>query len=389
MAVTASGCALSGHPGSAKVARVLGEPDGTALLVGQPAPSGTGQLGAVSCATARRCWAVGVAGPNPAPPSGTTVIAATTDGGISWKAQHVAGGSIPQLSAISCPTATECMAVGSNGASLPGSGVVVTTSDGGVTWSPAASPQNALALESVICASPFDCTAVVSDGTSTWSAHSADFGRTWQQEGDFPPLFLPGNDLTCVAGGACIDAGYVPTSNAQGQGAIAVSADGGQTWALASVPAGIGVLQSAACLSASVCIAAGTTATTVSDVVPAKGELLRSADGGHTWQATTGAVPVDDVYGLACPSATQCAMVGTEWFGLPALGVGAVAQSIDGGLTFRASKAAYAPITLTAVSCPSASGCIAVGGDTVARLTLLQPKRPPASSRSDGTAPQE
>ena len=190
------------------------------------------------------------------------------------------------------------MAVGSNGASLPGSGVVVTTSDGGGSWSPAVSPQNALAMESVTCASPSDCTAVVSDGTSTWSAHSADFGQTWQQEGTFPSLFFPGNDLTCVAGGTCIDAGYVPTSNSHGQGAIAVSADGGQTWALASVPTGIGVLQSAACLSASVCVAAGTTATTVSDIVPAKGELLRSADGGHTWQPTTGAVPVDDVYGV-------------------------------------------------------------------------------------------
>ena len=83
MAVTASGCALSGHPGSTKVARVLGEPKGTPLAVGQPAPSGTGELGAVSCATARRCWAVGVAGPNPAPATGATVIAATTNGGAT------------------------------------------------------------------------------------------------------------------------------------------------------------------------------------------------------------------------------------------------------------------------------------------------------------------
>ncbi len=66
-----------------------------------------------------------------------------------------------------------------------------------------------------------------------------------------------------------------------------------------------------------------------------------------------------------------------------------MAQSIDGGLTFRASKTAYAPITLTAVSCPSASGCIAVGGDTVARLTLLQPKRHPAPAQSPGSAPDE
>jgi len=375
VALTASGCALSGHPGAKKNARVLGEAKGTPLAVGQPAPSGTSDLGALSCATARRCWAVGVAGPNPAPASGATVIDATRNGGLTWKAQQVVGGSTPELSGVSCPTATECMAVGSNGASLPGSGVVITTSDGGATWSPAASPQNALVVSSVTCASPIDCTAIVSGGTSTWSAHSPDFGQTWQQEGDLPAGFLPGNDITCVAGGTCIDAGYVPTTNSHGQGAVAVSADGGQTWALASVPSGTGVLQSTACLSATDCLAAGTTGTTVSDVVPAKGELLHSADGGHTWVPSTDALPVDDVYGLACPSAQQCAMVGTTWTGFPAVGTGGVAESTDAGLTFLSSPTSYVPITLTAVDCPSASGCVAVGGDTVARLTLLHPAK--------------
>jgi hypothetical protein len=375
MALTASGCALSGHPDAKKDARVLGQSKGTPLAVGQPAPSGTSDLGAVSCATARRCWAVGIAGPNPAPANGATVIDATVNGGHTWKAQRVAGGSTPQLSGISCPAATECMAVGSNGASLPGSGVVIATSDGGATWSVVASPQNALVVSSVTCASPLDCTAVVSDGTSTWSAHSADFGQSWQQEGDLPAGFLPGNDLTCIAGGTCIDAGYVPTTNSHGQGAVAVSADGGQTWALASVPSGTGVLQSTACLSSSACLAAGSTGTTVSDVVPAKGELLDSTDGGHTWVASTAIPPVDDIYGLACPSDIQCVMVGTTWTGSPAVGTGGVAESTDAGVTFRSSPTSYVPITLTAVACPSASGCVAVGGNTVANLTLLRPPR--------------
>jgi len=374
VAVTASSCALSGHPGSPKVARVLGQATGTKLAVGQPAPSGTGDLGAVSCATVRRCWAVGIAGPNPAPATGATVIAATTNGGTTWKAQEVVGGSTPQLSGVSCPTATQCMAVGSNGASLPGSGVVITTGDAGATWNAVASPQNALAVLSVTCASPSDCTAVVSDGTSTWAAHSPDFGQSWQQEGNLPSTFQPENDLTCVAGGLCLDAGYTPTTNSHGAGAVALSADGGATWALASVPTGIGVLQSTACPSATVCLAAGTTGTTVSDVVPAKGELLRSTDGGHTWRQSTGTVPVEDVYGMACPSADQCAMVGTFWFGLPEVGVGSVAQSIDAGSTFRSSPTSYTPITLTAVACPSTSSCIAVGGHTLAKVTLLHPK---------------
>ncbi len=365
--------------------RVLGEPKGTPLAIGQPAPTGTGELGAVSCANARRCWAVGVAGPNP-PPVGANavVIVATKNGGTSWKAQQVTGGTTPQLSGVSCPTVTECMAVGSNGASLPGSGVVVTTTDAGTTWSPTTAPPNALAVTSVACADPIDCTVIVSDGTVTWSDHSANFGQSWQQEGGLPAPFVAGSDLTCDPGGPCLVAGYVPTSNGHGQGAIALSTDGGQTWALATVPPGIGVLQGAACLSASECLAAGTTNTTVSDVVPAKGELLTSADGGHTWQPSTHPLPVDDIFGIACPSAQQCAMVGTRWFGFPAIATGALAQSLNGGMTFRVSPTAYAPITLTALACPTTAGCVAVGEDTVARLTLLKPKPPPAASRSHG-----
>ena len=145
------------------------------------------------------------------------------------------------------------------------------------------------------------------------------------------------------------------------------------------------MLQSAACLTASVCLAAGTTTTTVSDVVPAKGELLDSADGGHTWTPAAGALPVDDVYGIQCPSPRVCAMVGTRWAGLPPVGTGAVAQSVDRGLTFRRSSSAYVPITLTALSCPTTLRCIAVGGNTLARLTLLAPKTKPRSTQTSGS----
>ena len=380
--LTASGCSLTGHPSSTSSPRVLGEPKGTALAVGQPAPSGTGPLGAVSCADPTHCWAVGVTGPNPAPAGGTTVIVATKDAGKTWEPQQVTGGSTPQLSGISCPTKLACIAVGTNGASLPGSGVVVTTQDGGASWAPAVAPSSALTVATVTCTSTADCTALVSQGTVMWSAHSADFGQTWQQEGDLPPGFVASGQLLCVAGGTCLVPGYMPTGNGQGEGAVALSTDGGQTWALATVPSGIGVLQSVACTAPSECLVAGSTATTVSDVVPAKSQVLASTDGGHTWAPAHGPSAVDDVYAMACPSPEQCAMVGTKWIGFPAIALGAVAQSIDGGGTFKGSRVAYVPITLTALACPSTVACVAVGGDTLARITLLQPK---PSARSSGT----
>jgi photosystem II stability/assembly factor-like uncharacterized protein len=379
VAVSASSCSLAVHRTTTPPTHVLGEPRGTPLALGKPAPSDTGQLDAVSCASAKRCWAVGVAGPDPASPTGATVIVATRDGGASWQAQHSAGASPPQLSGVSCPSTTECMAVGSTGASLPGSGVVLTTSDGGATWSPATVPANALAVTSVTCDGPA-CVAIVSDGTSTWSALTTDFGQTWQRAGTLPTAFVPGNDLLCTPIGTCLVAGYVPTGSGHGTGAIALSTDGGHTWAPATVPSGSGVLQSVACTSTASCVAAGTTSSTVSDVVPAKGQLLRSTDGGHTWTTVSAALPVDDVYAVACPSAQQCAMVGTKWTGFPAVATGALAQSLNGGQTFRASSGAYVPLTLTALSCPTVAGCVAVGGDTVARLTLVPAGHPPATS---------
>jgi photosystem II stability/assembly factor-like uncharacterized protein len=265
---------------------------------------------------------------------------------------------------------------------------------------------------SVQCASVSDCTAIVNTGSVLAAAHTADFGQSWQTEGNLPGGFLAEGDLSCHAG-TCLVAGYVPTTAGHGQGAVALSTDGGQTWALATVPAGVGVLQSVACTTVTTCLAGGSTGTTVSDVVPAQGQLLYSADGGHTWTTTeagaaggtsagsTGTtrpltsttatpasttsttpespaparpLPVDDVFGIACPSSRVCALVGTKWSGQPAVATGAVAQSRNGGTTFAAATAAYIPLALSALACPTASGCVAVGGDTVARVTLLPPE---------------
>jgi hypothetical protein len=83
---------------------------------------------------------------------------------------------------------------------------------------------------------------------------------------------------------------------------------------------------------------------------------------------------VADVFDIECPSATVCAMVGTVWKGTPAVGTGAVAESGDAGATFHLSSAAYVPLTLTALSCPTPATCVAAGGDTLARVTVSPPK---------------
>ncbi len=261
------------------------------------------------------------------------------------------------------------MAVGSD---TSGADLVLTTQDGGRAWSQAGAPANAISIAGVTCQGIGMCIAIVTNGTTLWSSRSTDFGATWQQAGNLPASFLGATGLECDGAGSCLVAGYVPAGAGHGTGALALSSDDGQTWEGATVPAGVGLLQSVACATPTSCFAGGTTSTTVSDVVPAKGQLLQSVDGGHTWSAAP-VPPVDDAYGLDCPSARLCSMVGTDWAGTPAVGTGAVAQSSDGGQTFTPSSSAYVPLTLTSLSCPTAAACIAVGGDTLARIALQPP----------------
>ena len=310
------------------------------------------------------------------------MILATKDGGEKWSGQEVPASLNPSLRGVSCPTAKTCMAVGTGPS---GSDLVLTTHDGGTVWSQAAAPANATSIAAVTCQGIGMCIAIVTNGTTLWSSRSTDFGTTWQQAGDLPASYREATGLECDDAGNCLVAGYVPTGAGHGTGSLALSVDDGQTWEGATVPAGLGLLQSVACATPTSCLAAGTTSTSVSDVVPAKGQLLQSVDGGRTWTSAP-VPPVDDAFGLDCPSARQCAMVGTVWAGAPAVGTGAVAQSRDGGQTFTSSSSAYVPLTLAALSCPTTAACIAVGGDTLARITLQAPARTHARTPTTGSS---
>jgi photosystem II stability/assembly factor-like uncharacterized protein len=317
---------------------------------------------------------VGTGAPDASNLTPVTVIVATSNGGLTWAAQRPPLATTPQLSGISCPVTGNCMAVGST-ASVSGPGLVLTTRNGGLRWDQATIPSGAFALTAVECSNVHDCRAIFNNGIGDILARTTDFGRTWQSEGTLPAGFQNARDLSCRHG-VCLVAGDTPTSTGHAQGAIAFSGDGGLTWMAAKVPTGIGVLQGSVCATQPRCLAAGTTSTTVSDVVPAKGELLQSRDGGRSWALSPSIPPVNDVFGIACPLAQVCAMVGTNWVGHPSLGTGAVALSGNGGKVFAAASAAYVPLSLTALSCPTDLGCVAVGGDVLARVTLpaISPK---------------
>lgn len=384
MATSCTRPPLSTSPGES---RVLGQSAGVPEVEGQPAPVGTGELGAVSCADQEHCWAVGVGTPSTSSAT-DTVIAFTGDGGATWQAQPLTFPTTPDLTGVDCPTVRECMAVGSVGANPP-TGAVLVTHNGGADWHMASVPQGALAVISVDCLGTVHCTVLVSDGTIIWSATSTDFGHTWVRGGNLPAGLEDARDLSCTAAGTCLVAGNTPTSTGHGQGTVIISVDGGTTWTAADVPVNTGLLQDAWCASATKCLAVGTTSSTVSDVVPAKGALLLSNDGGHTWADDAALPPVDNIFGVACPSELVCVMVGTQWVQHTSVGVGGVAQSVDGGNEFKTSSTDYTPLSLTAIACPSIDNCIAVGGDTVARIVVTDVPHPAAGSHRPTANPDE
>ena len=341
-------------------------------VVGQPAPAGSGTLNAVSCASTSVCWAVGL------PPTGGTiakgsqaVIVGTTDGGHSWSADKVAVPGAASLLGVDCSGPRTCMAVGGAVVGSADQGLVLATTDRGKRWTVVHAPQGATDLVAVSCTSPEVCTVVASQGSAYWAASTMDDGAVWQHLGPLPGGLAGVSSLACTAASSCLAAGNMPTTPGKGAAAVAVTSDGGMTWTPATMPSGAGPLHGVACPAPDECLAVGSRSPSTIGVSQGPGEVLVSTDGGGTW--TTGAAPasVADAFAAACPTASRCSVVGTGWTTANPPGpTGAAASTTDGGGTWLAGSVRYLPLGLVAVSCPSATQCVAAGNDELAQITL-------------------
>ena len=122
---------------------------------------GPNRITDVSCATTKRCVAVGSTGSEPG--AYTAGVATTNNGGLSWTGKLLAG-TVGELSSISCPSTTRCVAVGGNiAASGAFSPIVLVSSDRGASWKPGTLPAGTGLLADASCPSTNFCLAV---GTS-------------------------------------------------------------------------------------------------------------------------------------------------------------------------------------------------------------------------------
>jgi len=118
-------------------------------------PSSAQDVTSISCPTTSDCLALGFE------VDGFDVFA-TTDGGSTWTAESLPSGA-SDLNSISCPTNSDCWAAGT---SLTGPSVYATT-DGGSTWSSESLPVGSYSLAYISCPTATNCWATGTEGDFT------------------------------------------------------------------------------------------------------------------------------------------------------------------------------------------------------------------------------
>jgi hypothetical protein len=205
-------------------------------VVPTPTPSGepSGQLNAVSCASASDCWAVGYA----STVGGTPLTLIEQDTGSGWKlisSPNAPGAGEPSaLDGVSCATPDSCWAVGTSGAS--NAWYALIEEDTGSGWTIVPSPTVSVgsggwldALAAVSCASGGDC----------WGAGLLESGLTLSGAADEFTL------IEAYAGGGWLMVSSPNPPDATGIALSGVSCvSGGDCWAVGSYQDGNGNLQS-------------------------------------------------------------------------------------------------------------------------------------------------
>jgi hypothetical protein len=298
-------------------------------------------LTAVSCASALRCAAVGTAnsigGSTPLP----TVAVDSTDGGMTWNAASLPAG-VSSLDDVSCPATSAtptCFAAGSSNSDA--NPTVLRSTNGGASWQVVSVPSDGTPLYSgIACASATSCIAV-GDGAIIATTN----GTVWNPQ-TVPSTAVAPNHVACATASACVAVGDGRYSS-QPSDAI-YTTNGGSTWVAGTTPANVGLF-GASCSNASDCIATGTT-------------LLRSTNGGKTWaEITLPSTVASNTGQVACvPSGTLCLAAGAAAVnasGVPA----AILRSTTGGASWSAQFFPLGPAGIGAIACPGSTTCIAGG----------------------------
>lgn len=319
----------------------------------QYSTSNGSNLTGISCPTTSVCYAVGATASN------QTIIEKSSDGGATWAALSgaVAGQT---LSSVSCADADHCVFVGGS------TDNVSMTTDGGMTWSSGTIQTAGNALTSVSCITDIDCWATENGYDSTYSTQvfiTTDGGTDWTNSNSITPAPTgavgPGlTSITCPTASECLSVGDdilwindLPIPVPELFGILASSTDGGMTWQTQTLPSSF--LYGVSCLTDNSCVAVGA------------GGIVRltSSDSGASWSANPVTVPGLNGYpeAVSCPDNQHCIAVGAAENGPLPTNETPILTTSDGGATWSVQTNSADPVDLYGVSCPTTSECWAAG----------------------------
>ena len=285
---------------------LVGSPVGTRWVDGQAAvdATATGEVGSAlfaDCAGAT-CVAIGLRGTYPHTDSALDYVLRSTDGGLTWSVLDPEPAR-PRVRDVSCTTALHCVWGGTDGRRVGSAfhelgAAAGYTTDGGSTWNAATLPAGTLRILGVECSASGLCVASTVTGPLAMGlVRSTDAGATWSPvSGIAAPNVQP---LSCSSATRCVAWGTTssaPTSTSW----IWVTNDAGVTWHEAWT--GSEGIRQGACVDADHCVL-----TRAGSYVTSAVSLLRSADGGETWQLVAPPAPLSntDVTLLEC-GAQRC-----------------------------------------------------------------------------------
>jgi hypothetical protein len=301
-------------------------------------------LDAVSCTSASNCVAVGNY-----QNSADSYALAEHWNGSTWALQapvNPSGDTAFFLAGVSCPTATYCIAVGVNQPTVASSTVVAEVWNGS-TWALQSAVSPTLAwLSAVSCSATNNCEAVGTDSAGTLAEHWN--GSAWSTQ--TVPAAVKG--LSAVD---CVSATFCEATS----GSAEAASWNGSTWSAQTMQPG--TIFAVACGSASSCEAVGYS------YIDREGYSLAEHWNGSTWADQTIASPGSgaSLDAVSCPSATSCTAAGV-YTTTTGDGNGLTLVDYWNGSTWVQQSTPNPSGTLQeadfqGISCPTTAVCTAVG----------------------------
>lgn len=292
------------------------------------------------------------------------------------------GSRYDELSAVSCPSVTACTAVGSYSVQTT-QGPILTLAErwNGSVWAVQSSPNppgSDVVLSGVSCPSSNACTAVGSyddaqDGAQRALAEGWN-GTTWAVQPIPSPAGTKLSAVSCTSVTACTAVGstYDPaTGNVSPRG----ERWNGSVWTAQSVPqpaGGGGALSSVSCNAPRSTHPPGVAAVAPSCVAVGGGAQGTFAErwNGSAWRVEATPPNVMDLSGVSCTPTTSCTAVGAQPDPASKDPIPLAETRGPSGWVIQSTPTPANPdpngsvgSSLSAVSCPAAGACTAVGSD--------------------------